>query len=64
MIKRIIEFHVGPRKCGKSISVETKILKFNKLLYIATLPTVEEFNNTIRSHKERRGEKWNLIELC
>jgi adenosyl cobinamide kinase/adenosyl cobinamide phosphate guanylyltransferase len=61
---RIIEFYIGPRNCGKSVYVENKILIFNKLIYIATLPLKAEYKNSIEKHRERRGNNWHTIEIC
>lgn len=64
MINRIIEFHTGPRNCGKSIYVENQLSIFNKLLYIATLPpTKNEYLKSIQKHRERRGNKWDTLEI-
>lgn len=58
-----IEFHIGPRNCGKSVFVEQKMENFNKLFYIATLPQFKIYTNTIISHRKRRSQKWTTIEL-
>jgi len=64
MINRIIEFHTGARNCGKSIYVENQLSIFNKLLYIATLPpTRDEYLKSIQKHRERRGSKWDTLEI-
>lgn len=63
MKNRIIEFHIGPRNSGKSVYVENKMLIFDKLLYIATLPQKVEYGDSIRKHQTRRNDNWHTIEV-
>lgn len=57
-------FYIGPRRCGKSVLAENIInSSFNNPVYIATLPVMEEYYDTIQNHKKRRGNSWNTVEL-
>ena len=58
-----IEFHVGPRNCGKSEYVENALRSYRHKAYIATLPKVEKFDKVIEEHKNRRGRDWVTIEM-
>lgn len=58
-----IEFHIGPRNCGKSVFVEQKMENFNKLFYIATLPQFKIYTNTnyITQKKEKPKVDHNRV---
>jgi adenosyl cobinamide kinase/adenosyl cobinamide phosphate guanylyltransferase len=59
-----IIFHIGPRKCGKSLFVENHLNNIEKKLYIGTLDNSQpQFHNSIVEHQVRRDSSWVLYEI-
>lgn len=55
---------LGERKSGKSIFVEEQMKKESgNVLYVATLPDLTIYQETIVRHQERRPPFWDCIEL-
>lgn len=55
---------LGDRKLGKSIFVEDHIKQTDRnALYIATLPRLKMYEDTIREHQSRRLSSWDCVEL-
>ena len=55
---------LGERKSGKSVFVENQVkLIDKKALYIATLPDLCRYQETIMAHQKRRLSSWNCVEL-
>lgn len=60
----MIKVTLGERKIGKSVFIEDQIKKTDKgALYIATLPDLNRYKETIKRHQERRPSSWQSIEL-
>jgi adenosyl cobinamide kinase/adenosyl cobinamide phosphate guanylyltransferase len=58
-----IEFHIGPKKCGKSEYIENQLQEYKYKIYIATLPVIPEYFKTIEVHQIRRNFGWQTYEL-
>lgn len=59
-----IIFHLGPRKCGKSLFVEEQLANVKTKLYIGTLDKEHaEFKKSIHEHQNRRDFSWLLYEI-
>jgi len=55
---------LGERKSGKSVFIEEQVKRIDKeALYIATLPDLNRYKETIRAHQRRRPSSWECIEL-
>lgn len=54
---------LGPRKCGKSEAMELALLNWPHRLYVGTLWDEPAFAETLRVHRERRGDGWGLLEV-
>jgi len=54
----------GPNKCGKSLKAENILTSLSQnLVYIATLPRLEENIERINNHLLRRDSRWQTYEL-
>lgn len=53
---------VGPRGCGKSAAVERQLAVFPARLYFGTLWHDQEYRETIARHRDRRDDRWTLLE--
>ncbi|HEX6042563.1 bifunctional adenosylcobinamide kinase/adenosylcobinamide-phosphate guanylyltransferase [Longimicrobium sp.] len=54
---------LGPRNCGKSAAVEARLAGYPHLLYVGTLWNEPRYGKTLREHRVRRGDRWDLLEV-
>lgn len=63
-MKQNIIFHIGPRKCGKSLYVEKELeICYKNNLYIGTLIPCDKYIEPIHNHQKRRNNSWTLYEI-
>ena len=59
----MLHYFCGLPKCGKSLLAERGLAEQGgRVLYVGTLPDIRIYRETIRLHRERRPEDWDLYE--
>jgi adenosyl cobinamide kinase/adenosyl cobinamide phosphate guanylyltransferase len=59
---KYVEYHIGPRNCGKSERAELSVQRFEERIYFGTIENNEKNYELIKRHIKRRDDKWALIE--